>query len=475
MTITSLSCIVVLNWNGAEDTLACLESLAGVISPSCKVFVVDNGSTDGSQEKICAAFPDIELLLLPCNIGYSGGNNAGFRRARELHAEFVIFLNNDTIAGHDFCAPLLDTLQSKPSAGIAVPKIFYQNRPDTIWYAGGIVTLSTGLIRHVGLRKKNAPEFDRPGVTGYATGCCFAMRCCDFEAIGGFDETFTMYAEDVDLSLRVRSLGMSIEYVPSSRVWHKVSASLSGAPLRKLVKKSFGALRLFRKYRAWSGMALYLLLLPLRLAASFSGVLREKHSGTEHRRREETMQSRYRTVIDGAYLNDPAHGVRWRKTLEFLKASSLFGASVACGLDLGDRTPFTASLEQHFGCPFENTTVDLDLEPLSGSFGVVTAFEVLEHLYNPLHALLEVKRLLAGEDAHLFVSIPLWKPAFLASPDHFHEMTRSEALSLFTRAGFIVVRSAEFRIRHPLFYLTGVKPLLRAGYEKVQIYELAVR
>ena len=280
MTITSLSCIVVLNWNGAEDPLACLESLSGVISPSCKVLVVDNGSTDGSPEKIRAAFPDIQLLLLPCNIGYAGGNNAGFRRVRELHAEFVIFLNNDTIADRDFCVPLFETLQSKPSAGIAVPKIFYQDRPETIWYAGGIVMLSTGLIRHVGLRKKNAPEFDRPGLTGYATGCCFAMRSRDFEAVGGFDEAFAMYAEDVDLSLRVRSLGLSIEYVPSSRVWHKVSSSLSGAPLRKLVKKSFGALRLFRKYRAWSGMALFLLLFPLRLAGSFPGVLRKKHSGT---------------------------------------------------------------------------------------------------------------------------------------------------------------------------------------------------
>jgi hypothetical protein len=187
------------------------------------------------------------------------------------------------------------------------------------------------------------------------------------------------------------------------------------------------------------------------------------------------MESSCRTVINGAYLSDPAHLVRWRKTLEFLAGSSLSGALIAIGVDLGDRTPFTAVLEQHFGCPFENTTIDLDLEPLSGSFGVVTAFEVLEHLYNPLHALLEVKGLLAGKDARLFVSMPLRKPSFLASPDHFHEMTRRSALSLFTRAGFAVLRSAEFRIRHPLFYLTGVKPLLRAWYEKVQIYELVVR
>ena len=186
------------------------------------------------------------------------------------------------------------------------------------------------------------------------------------------------------------------------------------------------------------------------------------------------MPNSCRTVIDEAYLNDPAHRIRWKRTLEFLQGS-LSGASLSSGLDLGERTPFTALLEQYFECPFENTGVDLDFEPLTGSFGVVTAFEVLEHLYNPLHALLEVRHLLAGADARLFLSMPLWKPAYLASPDHFHEMTRSEALSLFSRAGFAVLRSAEFRIRHPLFYLTGVKPLLRAWYEKVQIYELAVR
>lgn len=271
--ITHLSCIVVLNWNGAEDTLACLESLAVVRSPSCRVLIVDNGSTDGSVERIREAFWDIELLLLPSNIGYAGGNNAGFRRVLELGAEFVIFLNNDTLVDAGFCVPLVETLQRNPSAGIAVPKIFYLNRPDTLWYAGGVVNLSTGLIRHVGIRKKDAPQFDRPGVTGYATGCCFAMRCRDFEAVGGFDEGFRMYAEDVDLSLRIRSRGMTINYVPSSRVWHKVSASLTRSPLRKLLKKSVGDLYLFSKHQAWSGIVLYLLLLPLRLAGSFCDLL----------------------------------------------------------------------------------------------------------------------------------------------------------------------------------------------------------
>ena len=274
--------IVVLNWNGAEDTLACLDSLAGAMSPLCRVLVVDNGSTDASAELIRGAFPGIELLLLPSNGGYAAGNNAGFRRVMELHAEYVIFLNNDTIVDAGFWVPLVETLKENTSAGIAVPKIFYRESADTLWYGGGMVRLSTGLISHVGLRKKDAPEFNRPGSTGYATGCCLAMRCRDFKAVGGFDETFGMYAEDVDLSLRVCSLGLSIAYVPSSMVWHKVSASFHGNAflklLKKLVKKNVGVFRLLRKHRAWTGMALYLFLFPLRLAGSFVEVMRVKSS-----------------------------------------------------------------------------------------------------------------------------------------------------------------------------------------------------
>jgi hypothetical protein len=186
------------------------------------------------------------------------------------------------------------------------------------------------------------------------------------------------------------------------------------------------------------------------------------------------MKRHFRTAIDQTYLSDPAHRVRWLKTIDFVRRSAVLDRSISRGLDLGDRTPLTASLEQLFGCPFENTVIDLDVEPLAGSFGVVTAFEVLEHLYNPLHALLEVRRVFQGEHAHLFVSMPLAKPELLQSADHFHEMSRKSALSLFERAGFKVERFEEFRIRQPLFYFTGVKPLLRAWYEKVQIYELTV-
>jgi len=96
------------------------------------------------------------------------------------------------------------------------------------------------------------------------------------------------------------------------------------------------------------------------------------------------MKDNFRTPVSEEYLSEPAHRVRWQKTIEFVGrsgSSRLLTAPALSGLDLGDRTPLTASLEQLFGCSFESTTIDLDVEPLSGSYAVVTAFEVLEHLY----------------------------------------------------------------------------------------------
>jgi len=129
--------------------------------------------------------------------------------------------------------------------------------------------------------------------------------------------------------------------------------------------------------------------------------------------------SRYRNIVDSDYLSEAAHTVRWCKSIAFMADSSLAGCRVDGGLDLGDRTPLTGQMEELLGCRFVNSDVDLDVECLEGSYGVVCALEVLEHLYNPLHLLLEVRRVLSGADARMFVSMPLSRPAMLRSPDHF--------------------------------------------------------
>lgn len=184
----------------------------------------------------------------------------------------------------------------------------------------------------------------------------------------------------------------------------------------------------------------------------------------------------YRTTVDREWCTDPAHAVRWKKSLDFLRSSAIVGHPAAAGLDIGDRTPMTTMLEELFGCRFETTEADLDTGTLEGSYQVVCSFEVLEHLFNPLHLLLEAKMVLApGPASRLFVSTPAWKPLFLQSPEHFHEMPLRSLESLFDRAGFTVVRRGGFRIRPFRFCFTGIRPFFRCMFERIRIYELARR
>ncbi|RXK88795.1 glycosyltransferase family 2 protein [Chlorobaculum sp. 24CR] len=256
--------VIVLNWNGAADTLACLASLAKVRQPEFTAILADNGSTDASVGLVRRAFPEVEILELPRNLGFAGGNNAAFRSLRGRGFNNVVFLNNDTVVDPGFLQPLLDELQ-KPWVGIAAPKILYMDDPGRIWYAGGVVRPATGLIGHTGIRQPDGPPFDTPKPVGYATGCCLVMRCRDFEAVGGFDERFRMYGEDVDLSMKVRERGLVVMYQPASRLWHRVSASSGGEMnLGKQLRKSGAAMTLFAKHGMFGGLLLYPLLLPFR-------------------------------------------------------------------------------------------------------------------------------------------------------------------------------------------------------------------
>ncbi len=241
--------VIVLNWNGKELTIKCLESLKKVNYSNFNILVVDNGSTDGSVDTLKDKFPEISVLSLENNLGYASGNNRGFDSLEPDPPKFVIFLNNDTIVDDNFIEPLVKQLLNKKNAGQTVPKIYYENDPKLIWYAGGIVNLWTGSIYHLGIRKNDGPGYSKTHKTKYATGCCFCMRYDEFKEFGGFDETFPMYSEDVDLSLWIRSAGKQVWFVPDSKIWHKVSASIGGAfSFGKLARKARGIFLLIKKH-----------------------------------------------------------------------------------------------------------------------------------------------------------------------------------------------------------------------------------
>ncbi len=240
--------LFVLNWNGRDLTLDCLSSLEKITYPNVKIYVIDNGSSDNSVTAIRNQFSDYEIIELPENYGFARGNNAGFELVKQK-ADYTIFLNNDTIVDPNFVEPLINAMESNSTVKQATPIIFYADNLDYIWFGGGKVSLWAGWIRHLGIRQKDSMQFSFNRNVDYATGCCVCMRTVDFESIGMFDESFLMYGEDVDLSLRFRKQGGQILFVPESKIWHKVSSSIGTQfSIRKWKRKNIGKMKLVTKH-----------------------------------------------------------------------------------------------------------------------------------------------------------------------------------------------------------------------------------
>ena len=242
--------IIVLNWNGEKVIIDCLKSLNETNYKNKEIFVIDNASKDTSVELIQNNFPNVKIVSFNKNYKYAKGYNLGFQKIE--NAEYTIFLNNDTIVNKDFIGFLINQLKKDKSIMQVAPKILY-HKSNLIWFAGGKLNLLLGIIYHIGIRKENGINFNKIKQIDFATGCCFAMRSNDFKKIGMFDESFDMYCEDVDLSLRITKFGGKIHYVPQSKIYHNVSHSFGGQKsIKKILLKYKSRVFLVRKHKPFS-------------------------------------------------------------------------------------------------------------------------------------------------------------------------------------------------------------------------------
>jgi len=224
--------VVVLSWNGlslTRDTLRSLEACQVPGSWRLRVLVVDNASGDGSPQMVRDEFPGVELLALPENRRFAGGNNEGLRRALDAGADAVMLLNNDVVADPKMIAKLLAALDEQPDAGAAAPLIYFAPPSDRIWYGGGRCRPWLAHSSHRGLRERDRGQYRSIEDTGYLTGCCLLARAEAWRKVGLLDERYFIYAEDADWSLRARAAGFRLLFVPTARLWHRVSASSANA------------------------------------------------------------------------------------------------------------------------------------------------------------------------------------------------------------------------------------------------------
>jgi GT2 family glycosyltransferase len=244
--------IIVLAWNGREDTAECLRSLRKVAYANVRILVVDNASCDGTADMVRTGFPEAELIVNPENLRFAGGNNVGIRHALERGAAYVVLLNNDTVVDPAFLSSLVALSEADPGVGMAVPKIYFFSEPKRIWYAGGKISWWKGQISHVGVHALDDGRYDAVTETDYATGCCVLVRRSLVEQVGMLDEAYFIYGEDADWSMRARRSGWKIVYAPQAMVWHKVSVS-SGGHLSwfKNWNKLRSNVRLMARYATW--------------------------------------------------------------------------------------------------------------------------------------------------------------------------------------------------------------------------------
>ncbi len=218
--------IVVLNWNGLQDTLACLKSLSALQGEEHEILVVDNGSTDGSEEAIRAAYPDLAFVQTGANLGFAGGNNAGMRWALKRGARFVLLLNNDTVVEPDFLRHMIARAKGDSKVGIVGASIAYFDTPTRLWaFGGGRFDISSAWVRHVQTALSEDELKTRGNLHFYVTGCAMLLSRALLQEVGELESSYFHFCEDVDFCLRAERAGYRIVVAREARLLHKVSAT----------------------------------------------------------------------------------------------------------------------------------------------------------------------------------------------------------------------------------------------------------
>jgi hypothetical protein len=216
--------IILINWNGLVDTLACLNSLRYLDYPAYDIIVVDNGSTDDSVEQIRQHHPEVILIETGEILGFVGGNNVGLEHENATSADYALLLNNDTEVAPDFLTLLVDVAETDPQIGIVGPTIYYFDEPNMIWSAGGGINWQQGITHMVNLNEPDRGQLgSAPRPMYFVTGCALLIKQSVIEQVGVLDPRFFAYYEETEWCVRASQAGFKILHVPHSHIWHKIS------------------------------------------------------------------------------------------------------------------------------------------------------------------------------------------------------------------------------------------------------------
>ncbi len=222
-------CVIITVWNQVEHTLACLETVEAQDYKDLSILLVNNASTDGTVELVSQAYPQVEILSLPENLGPTGGYNAGFRHALKKGFSLMFLLNNDTLLASNCISELVKEIQTANDIGLVMPKIYYADDPKRIWNVGGWENKLNYEVERPGNDQIDEGQWNKPLDIDDAPFTAVLLTRDVLENVGLPDENFFLYYEDRDFSRRMQEAGYRLRLAPAAHMWHKVSMSSGGS------------------------------------------------------------------------------------------------------------------------------------------------------------------------------------------------------------------------------------------------------
>jgi len=247
---------LVVSYNTRDDLLRCLEALRAHAGVPLETIVVDNASTDGSTDAVRARFPEVEVLASPTNVGFSRANNLGLRAAR---GPFVLVVNSDCEVRPGAVPALVAILEARPDVALVGPRTVGTNGAPQVSFGPSLTPIAEWrqgrLVR--GVKAGDAEALRQAAALAaqerepdWVSASCFLARKAVLDAVGGFDESFFLYEEDVDLCLRVRAAGGRVLYTPAAEVVHHLGRSMDRAPARARLEYHRSHLRFYAKHNS---------------------------------------------------------------------------------------------------------------------------------------------------------------------------------------------------------------------------------
>lgn len=222
--------VIIVNWNGKRFLPECLSAMRRQTFTDFETILVDNGSTDGSFDFIRAEFPEVRLLALPDNLGFTGGNIAGYELAA---GNLIVLLNNDTEAHSAWLDQIHQASLAYPKTGSFASKMMYFDDRQRIENCGFNVS-PAGTTAELGRDQLDGPDWTYPRRVFGACGGAAAYRRSMLDDIGFLDPDFFMIYEDVDLSFRAQLSGYECVYLPQAVVYHRYRSTIGKQPAQQV-------------------------------------------------------------------------------------------------------------------------------------------------------------------------------------------------------------------------------------------------